>query len=139
MRVFASGSFDLVHAGHIEYLRQSAMLGDELHVSIAVDEYIKKKKGPGYPIYPYEQREFIIESLGFVTKVYEAPATTPEEFREDARRLIKLIQPAIITTGWERTAEHWAKQVAKDYGIMFVSLCCEVVHTTDIIEKIRGL
>ena len=139
MKVLASGSFDLVHAGHIRYLKESAKLGSELHVSIAGDAYIRNKKGDGYPIYPYPQRAEIISNLKFVTKTYEAPAATPALFRLDVERLLRIIKPDIVTGGWEGTGEHWARPLARKFGYLFVRLDCEVTHTTDIVTKILEL
>lgn len=139
MRVFASGSFDLIHAGHVRYLKASAQLGSELHVSVAADAYIRNKKGKGYPIYPYAERVEILSNLACVTEIHEAPAATPEAFKLDAPRLLELIQPDIVTGGWEGSGEHWARPLASEFGYIFVRIDCEVTHTTNIVEKILEL
>lgn len=68
VRVFTSGSFDMFHLGHLNILRKSAELGDELIVGVSTDELIEHYKGMR-PIIPFEQRLKIVESIKYVTKV----------------------------------------------------------------------
>lgn len=74
-RVFTSGSFDLFHIGHLNILKKSAALGDELIVGVSTDELIEKYKGMK-PIIPFEQRIRIVESISCVTKVVKQTKLT---------------------------------------------------------------
>ena len=63
--VIASGYFDPLHVGHIEYLKKAAALGDELVVIVNNDEQAEKKKG--YVFMPQEDRLLIIRELHCVS------------------------------------------------------------------------
>ena len=65
VNVLTTGHFDLVHSGHVEHFRNSALLGTHLTVGITSNEYVKSKKGDGYPIYSFLQRATIIQSFRF--------------------------------------------------------------------------
>ena len=61
VRVMASGVFDLIHPGHISYLKQARAYGDELVVVVACDDTVRKKKHE--PITPDYMRARIVENL----------------------------------------------------------------------------
>lgn len=68
--VLANGGFDLVHAGHVRYLRAAKARGDILIVALNSDASIRKLKGPGRPILPQDERAEIIgafEAVDYVT------------------------------------------------------------------------
>ena len=90
--VFTNGCFDILHRGHLEYLKESAFWGDRLIVGINSDESVSKLKGPTRPINNEQDRKFALECLDFVDKVYIFYESTPYE-------LIKYIKPDIITKG----------------------------------------
>lgn len=75
IRVFTSGSFDLFHVGHLNILKKSAALGDELIVGVSTDELIEKYKGMK-PIIPFEQRIRIVEAIDCVSKVVKQTKLT---------------------------------------------------------------
>jgi FAD synthetase len=59
-RVVAQGTFDIVHPGHLHYLREAAELGDRLHVIVARDTNVTHKPGP---VVPGAQRVEVVEAL----------------------------------------------------------------------------
>ena len=63
-----SGCFDLIHYGHIHYLRRCKKLCDELIVGLDSDELIKKVKGPSRPIINQYERLELINSLDFISQ-----------------------------------------------------------------------
>ena len=65
-KVFVSGCFDLIHSGHIEFLKSSSKYG-ELYVCIGSDSTIKELKGK-YPVNNENERKFIIQSIKYVKK-----------------------------------------------------------------------
>jgi rfaE bifunctional protein nucleotidyltransferase chain/domain len=68
--VLANGGFDLVHAGHVRYLRAAKACGDILIVALNSDSSIRKLKGPGRPILPERERAEILgafESVDYLT------------------------------------------------------------------------
>jgi rfaE bifunctional protein nucleotidyltransferase chain/domain len=67
--VLANGGFDLVHAGHVRYLRAAKALGNILIVALNSDASIRKLKGPGRPVLPARERAEIIGSFSCVDYV----------------------------------------------------------------------
>lgn len=59
-RVLAQGTFDLLHPGHVHYLREAAAMGDELHVIVARGDNVTHKEPP---IVPDRQRRDVIAAL----------------------------------------------------------------------------
>ncbi len=88
----AHGVFDLLHIGHIRYLRQAAQLGDLLVVTITADQFVDK--GPGRPAFPGQLRAEALASLGFVD--YVAVNHTPT-----AENVIRALAPAFYAKGAE--------------------------------------
>ncbi len=79
--VYISGTWDLFHIGHLNAIRTAKELGDELIVGVSTDELIKKYKGHE-PVYPYEERLKIIESLKYVDRTStQEELSTEEQFR----------------------------------------------------------
>ena len=54
--VFTNGVFDLLHPGHVRYLREARALGDALIVAVNSDSSVRSNKGPGRPINPAHER-----------------------------------------------------------------------------------
>mgnify|MGYP005828991599 CR=1 FL=1 len=66
-KVLTYGTFDLLHAGHINILRRAKELGDFLVVGLSTDEFNLQKHKEAY--YPYEDRKMILEAVRYVDKV----------------------------------------------------------------------
>jgi rfaE bifunctional protein nucleotidyltransferase chain/domain len=64
--VLTNGVFDLLHTGHLYYLKQARRLGDALYVAINSDESVRALKGPTRPVMSEEQRAYALGALGFV-------------------------------------------------------------------------
>ena len=67
--VVATGGFDPLHGGHINYLKEARKLGDQLIVGVNSDEWLERKKGK--PFMSLKERSLIIESLSFVDHVID--------------------------------------------------------------------
>ncbi len=61
--VFTNGVFDILHAGHVDYLSKARELGDVLIVGVNSDASVKRIKGALRPVVPQQERAFIISSL----------------------------------------------------------------------------
>lgn len=90
--IFTNGCFDILHKGHIDYLRKSKLLGDKLIVGLNSDSSVKKLKGSDRPVNNQEDRKHVLEALEFVDEVIIFEEDTPYN-------LIRRIQPDIITKG----------------------------------------
>jgi rfaE bifunctional protein nucleotidyltransferase chain/domain len=96
--VLANGNFDLLHVGHVRYLRGAKELGGKLVVAINSDESVRALKGEGRPIIPEVERAEIVAALADVDAVVI--------FSElDVRALIRELHPDIQAKGTDYTAE----------------------------------
>lgn len=114
-RVFVSGCFDLLHAGHVEFLRRAAIYG-ELHVSIGSDETIRQLKGK-VPVYSERERRFMLESLEAVHRVVIGSGSGKLDFEAE----LEAIRPDVFVVNSDGDDE--AKQkLCRERGIDYVVL-----------------
>lgn len=90
--VFTNGCFDVLHRGHLEYLKQSKGLGDTLVVGLNSDASVRRLKGSSRPVNSQEDRRALLKALRCVDEVVVFDEDTPYE-------LIKRLRPDIITKG----------------------------------------
>jgi len=92
IRVLAGGVFDILHVGHIHFLKQAKELGDELVVIVAHDETVRRNKRRN-PINPAEDRAELLKAIKYVDEVYiGSPGGIDFE-------LVKRINPDVIAIG----------------------------------------
>jgi rfaE bifunctional protein nucleotidyltransferase chain/domain len=96
--ILANGNFDLLHVGHIRYLRGAKELGGRLVVAINSDESVRVLKGEGRPVMPAEERAEIVAALADVDAVVIFPEL-------DVRALIREIRPDIQAKGTDYTVD----------------------------------
>lgn len=96
--ILANGNFDLLHVGHVRYLRGAKALGGKLVVAINSDESVRALKGEGRPLMPAEERAEIIAALGDVDAVIIFPEL-------DVRALIREIRPDVQAKGTDYTVD----------------------------------
>ncbi len=94
----ANGVFDLLHVGHVRYLRAARALGGRLIVAVNSDESVRALKGEGRPLVPAEERAEILAALADVDAVviFHEP---------DVRALVREIRPNIHAKGTDYTCE----------------------------------
>lgn len=90
--ILAIGSFDVFHVGHLRYLRASKALGDTLVAAVRDDEEVRRIKGEGRPIVPFEDRIEIVAAMEPV----DFAAGVNERTIED---LIRSVRPNICAFG----------------------------------------
>jgi rfaE bifunctional protein nucleotidyltransferase chain/domain len=88
--VLTSGTYDLFHVGHAEYLERAKGLGDLLIVGVDSDEKVRFRKGPNRPVVPETERVQILSHLRHVD------AITIKPHSEKPNALIKLIRPDVL-------------------------------------------
>ncbi len=127
--VFTNGCFDIIHIGHVRYLREAKALGDILIIGLNSDKSVSSIK-PNRPINPQNHRAEVLSSFETVDYVVLFDEETPYE-------LIKLIQPDILVKGGDwRKKEIVGSDIAREtYTLPYV----EGISTTGIIEKIKRL
>ena len=126
-----NGSFDLLHAGHLEMIYQASLQADVLIVALNSDASIKKYKSPLRPIISLENRLKMMAALEMVDYVTFFEETDPIA-------LLKKIRPDVHVNGSEYGQDCIESQVVKDCGgrIHIVSLV-PGLSTSNIIEKIK--
>jgi D-beta-D-heptose 7-phosphate kinase/D-beta-D-heptose 1-phosphate adenosyltransferase len=77
--VFTNGCFDILHAGHVDYINKAKEKGDKLIVALNTDESVRRIKGAGRPVISQEERAFIISNLKVVDYVTFFNEDTPKE------------------------------------------------------------
>lgn len=130
--VFTNGCFDLLHAGHVDYLVKAANLGDFFVVALNTDRSIKALKGDKRPINALAQRLNVVAALECVDAVIAFDADTPKE-------LIEHVKPDILVKGGDYTLETIVGSdfVLKEGGQVEIVPFVEAISTTQIIEKIQ--
>src|SRR5437764_13497678 len=96
--VFTNGWFDLLHVGHVRYLRAARALGDALLVAINGDESVRALKGEGRPLNRAADRAEIIAALESVDHVVIFPEVRVTE-------LLEKVRPSIYAKGGDYTAD----------------------------------
>jgi len=108
--VLGNGNFDLLHVGHVRYLRGAKALGGKLVVAINSDESVRALKGAGRPVMPAKERAEIVAALADVDAVVIFPEL-------DVRALIRELHPDIQAKGTDYTAESVPERdVLAEYG-----------------------
>jgi rfaE bifunctional protein nucleotidyltransferase chain/domain len=106
----ANGCFDLLHVGHVRYLRAAKALGGRLIVAVNSDESVRALKGDGRPLMPAEERAEILSALEDVDAVIIFP-------ERDVRAIIREIHPNVQAKGTDYSAETVPERdVLAEYG-----------------------
>jgi rfaE bifunctional protein nucleotidyltransferase chain/domain len=93
-----NGVFDLLHTGHLYYLRQARALGDALIIALNADESVRALEGPSRPVQTEEQRAYALGALACVDAVliFRSPRLTSE---------ITALQPDVYCKAGDYTLE----------------------------------
>jgi D-glycero-beta-D-manno-heptose 1-phosphate adenylyltransferase len=94
----ANGCFDLLHVGHIRYLRAAKQLGGRLIVAINSDDSVRVLKGEGRPLMPADERAEMLSALADVDAVVIFP-------EQDVRALIRELRPDVHAKGTDYSAD----------------------------------
>ncbi|KUO63283.1 glycerol-3-phosphate cytidylyltransferase [bacterium BRH_c32] len=130
--VFTNGCFDILHAGHVDYIEKAKEMGDVLIVGLNSDSSVKRIKGEKRPIVPENERAFIIASLKSVDFVILFDEDTPYE-------LIKSLAPDILVKGDDWSIENVVGKdiVEKNGGEVKTIKFVNFQSTTNIIKTIQ--
>lgn len=96
--VFTNGCFDILHAGHVRYLRRARDLGDALVVGLNSDASVARLKGPGRPINSAEDRAEVLAGLTAVDYVVVFDDDT-------ATSVVETIKPAVYVKGGDYSGD----------------------------------
>jgi rfaE bifunctional protein nucleotidyltransferase chain/domain len=117
--VFTNGCFDVLHAGHVEYLQWARAQGDALILGLNDDDSVRALKGPKRPLIPFEQRRAVLAALRAVDVVVGFRESTPIA----QYRLEELPERIVVEAGG---------------GRIVLAPHLDGLSTTDIIAKIRA-
>ena len=129
--VFTNGCFDLIHPGHVRYLRAAKRLGDVLVVGLNSDASVRRLKGPGRPLVPQRDRCEVMAALEMVDYVTVFGEDTPYE-------LIKQVQPDVLVKGgdWRPEDIVGADIVRARGGVVRSLRFTRGYSTTRLVERI---
>jgi len=129
--VFTNGCFDILHVGHIRYLKKAKSLGDILVVGLNTDRSVRQIKGEKRPIVPQDERAELLAALEFVDYVvlFDEP---------DPLALIEKVKPTILAKGvdWPKDKIVGRDVVEKAGGRVVRIPLVRGASSTRVIEKI---
>ena len=132
--VFTNGCFDILHAGHVDYLTEARQRGDRLVVAINGDASVHRLKGEGRPINTVSRRMAMLAGLSAVDWVVSFEEDTP-------LRLLEALRPDVLVKGGDYGIEQVVGgEMVRDYGgeVAVLNLVPDL-STTALVEKIRNL
>lgn len=130
--VFTNGCFDIIHIGHVRYLKASKQCGDVLVVGLNSDSSVKKLKGETRPVNNENDRAEILSEFNFVDYVIIFDESSPAY-------LLDSIKPDIYTKGADYTMETLPEApvvIKNNIKVNFISFV-EGKSTTNILNKIK--
>ncbi|MGR3179289.1 MAG: D-glycero-beta-D-manno-heptose 1-phosphate adenylyltransferase [Candidatus Anammoxibacter sp.] len=129
--VFTNGCFDLLHVGHVEYLKFSRLQGNILVVGLNSDKSVSMLKGPDRPLVSEKDRAKLLAALEDVDYVTLFDETTPEN-------LIKQIKPDVLVKGEDwRDAGVVGREFVESYGgKVILAPLVKGISTSNIVSRI---
>ena len=132
---FANGHFDLLHVGHLRYLKAAKAEGDVLVVGLNDDSSVERLKGPGRPVVPAAERAELLAALEPVDYVVIFDGDTPAPLLADLRPDVHCKGTDYGTP--ERVPEY---EAVRSYGGRTALVGDPKDHaTSDLISKVKGL
>ena len=130
--VMTNGCFDILHAGHVDYLQAASALGDRLIIAVNDDASVSRLKGPTRPVNALEQRMHVLEALDAVDWVVPFSQDTPAE-------LIAYLSPDVLVKGadYEIHEIAGADHVLANGGEVKTITLTPGCSTTGTIERIQ--
>ena len=129
--VWTNGCFDVLHFGHIDFLRRCRKLGDWLVVGLNCDESIRRLKGPTRPIHNLHQRYRQLDAIRFVDRVAVFLDDTP-------CRIISQLRPDIVVKGPGYSVENMPEaEIVEEYGGQVIIMDGPNLSTTRILNLLE--
>jgi rfaE bifunctional protein nucleotidyltransferase chain/domain len=131
---FTNGCFDILHVGHVRYLREAKKTADILVLALNSDSSVRSLKGKERPLVPEKERAEIIAALEFIDFVTIFNELTPLE-------LINYLKPDILIKGgdWAEEDVIGREEIKKWGGRVAIIPEVEGKSTTNIVEKVKKL
>ncbi len=103
--VLTSGTFDLFHIGHAQYLERAKALGDILVIGVDSDEKVRARKGPTRPVVPEDERVLLLAHMRHADVITLKHVHHPDNY------LIKLVSPDILVLS--KSTKHNSEDIAE--------------------------
>ncbi len=134
--VLVGGCFDLLHFGHISFLKEAKSHGDWLVVLLESDESVKRMKGESRPIHTQAQRKEMLETLTCVDEVVALP---PMHGDRDYYEMVRKIKPSVVAVTEGDPHKVKKSEQAAEIGAKLIEI--PKVHTpsTSQLAKLLGL
>jgi len=131
--VFTNGCFDILHAGHISYIREAKALGDILMIGLNSDGSVKRLKGPDRPINDQKSRALLLSELKSIDYIIIFEEATPYD-------LINCIKPNILVKGgdWKINEIVGSDIVLSTNGIVKSLKFLEGYSSTKLINRMKN-
>jgi D-beta-D-heptose 7-phosphate kinase/D-beta-D-heptose 1-phosphate adenosyltransferase len=131
---FTNGCFDILHVGHVRYLREARKTADVLVLALNSDSSVRSIKGEKRPLVPEAERAEVLAALEFIDFITIFPELTPLE-------LINYLKPDILIKGgdWPEEKVVGREEVKKWGGRVVLIPEVEGKSTTNIVEKIKSV
>jgi D-glycero-beta-D-manno-heptose 1-phosphate adenylyltransferase len=129
---FTNGCFDILHAGHIDYLARAADEADVLIVGLNTDDSVRRLKGTGRPVNDQDARAMLLAALSFIDAVILFEEDTPAQ-------LINSILPDLLVKGddWQEDEIVGADVVRQNNGRVLTLPLLKGYSTSNLIKKIK--
>ena len=129
---FTNGCFDLLHAGHIEYLAFASRQADVLVVGLNSDRSVRSIKGPERPVCPQDQRARVLSAIEAIDYIVIFDEDTPQ-------RLIEAVKPDVLVKGedWRDKGVVGREFVESRGGRVVLAPLVQGLSTTDLVSRIR--
>ena len=131
---FTNGCFDILHVGHVRYLREAKKTADVLVLALNSDSSVRSIKGEKRPLVTENERAEVLAALEFIDFITIFEESTPLE-------LIKYLKPDILIKGgdWPEEKVVGREEVKKWGGRVAIIPEVEGKSTTSIVEKIKQI
>ena len=133
--VLVGGCFDILHYGHIHFLKKARALGNYLVVALESDKNIKRLKGKKRPIHDQNQRREMLESLHFVDQVIVLADKMNDK---DYEKLVKIVNPQVIAVTSGDPIIGKKRKQAEEIGASLIEIPrIKVASTTQIAKLLK--
>jgi glycerol-3-phosphate cytidylyltransferase len=137
LRVFTAGTFDLVHSGHVNFLRQCAEFG-EVTVVLNTDEFIERYKGKP-PVMSYEERFEVLSEFRSVKNIFHNWGN------ENCAAVVDDLSPDIIAVGSDWAKKDYYKQMGftqdwldeRNIKLLYIPYT-QGISTTELKRRLQG-
>jgi len=136
--LYTGGTFDILHYGHLKFLKQCRLISDNVIVSLNNDSFIEKYKGVK-PVMSYKERYDSLSHCQYVDEIIE------NKYDSDSKRLIEEIMPNIIAIGTDWAGKDYYRQMGftqewldeKEIVLVYLPYGDTGISTTEIKKRIK--